>query len=420
MNYLKIILTSLFFLLARPAAVQAGPVTAEALYQTLQDRIYQIQVIDLASNKKSSIGSGFQITEDGLIATNYHVVSEYIHAPEQYRVEYQGQDGRSGQLTIQGIDIIHDLAVLKGALNNKTFLPLSLSPLSKGTRIFAIGNPHDLGMSIISGIFNGLLEKSLYEKILFSGALNPGMSGGPAINEQGNVIGINVSTAGNDLSFLVPVKYLDRLVRHYQIKKETDFASQIEQQVFDNQKYFMEILLSSDWKKTRLGDVTVVAELTDYFKCWGKTDDDSEQLYEHTYTACASPDSVFISQDFDTGTVDFRYDWFDAEALSRFQFYNIYSDRFAGSFSTNSVTRDDVGNYQCNTGFVKLAGHNWKIAQCFRKYKNFKGLFDVSLTMASIDYNHKGLLVNMNMAGVEKKLAIAFSRKYMESIQWQN
>ena len=408
-------------LMAALDSLHAEPVTAEALYQTLQDRIYQIQVVDLASNKKSSIGSGFLVAADGLLATNYHVVSEYIHAPDQYRVEYLSQGGESGELKIRDLDIVHDLALVEGAPENKSFLTLSIATLFKGAKIFSIGNPHDLGMSIVSGTYNGLLEKSLYEKILFSGSLNPGMSGGPAINEQGQVVGVNVSTAGNDLSFLVPAKYLNRLIKRQSMPLEhTDFDSRIGQQIFDNQKYFMETILSSEWKTTLLGEVTVPAELMGYFKCWGKTDDDSEQLYEHTYTACASPDSIYVSEDFETGTIDFRYDWFVATELNRFQFYNLFSDQFASSYSTNRATKDDVGNYLCNTEFVQLAGRTWKLAQCFRKYKKFKDLYDMSLTMASVDDNHKGLLLNMNASGVERKLAMAFSRKYLESIQWQN
>ncbi len=57
-----------------PAAV---PITDEAqrVYGAYGDAIYQVQTIDLTSGKKSSIGSGFQFTADGLVATNYHVVA---------------------------------------------------------------------------------------------------------------------------------------------------------------------------------------------------------------------------------------------------------------------------------------------------------------------------------------------------------
>ena len=55
-----------------------------------------------------------------------------------------------------------------------------------------MGNPHDLGMTIIEGTYNGLIQTSRFQKILFSGSLNSGMSGGPAMDDKGRVIGVGV------------------------------------------------------------------------------------------------------------------------------------------------------------------------------------------------------------------------------------
>lgn len=397
--------------------LQAAPVTAEDLYRNLQDRIYQIQVIDLASDKKSSLGSGFLISDDGLIATNYHVVADYIHAPDKYRIEYLDSTGSKGKLEIRDIDVIHDLAIVAADIKGKIHLELSDVSLSKGARIFAIGNPHDLGMSIVEGTFNGLLEKSLYERILFSGSLNPGMSGGPALNQHGQVIGINVATAGNDLSFLVPVKYLQALVGQLKQLSSDDLMIRIGEQLYNNQQHFMKQILSIEWKTMSLGESVVPAELLDYFKCWGKSDIEKEKLYDHTYSACSSPDSIFVSQQLNTASIDFRYDWYDAHSLNRFQFYNLYSDKFAGSFSTNRAGKEDVSNYQCNTDFVWLAEKSWKAVMCLRKYKKFPQLYDVSLSMAQVEFNTKGLLVNMNASGLSRENAIGLTRKFMENIQ---
>jgi hypothetical protein len=401
--------------------LSASPITAEDLYRDLHDRIFQIQVIDLVSNKKSSIGSGFLVSDSGHIATNYHVVADIIHAPEKYRIEYLDSQGRSGLLQLRAIDVIHDLAIVSGEVHSEEFLPLSPQPLSKGAHIYAIGNPHDLGMSIIEGTFNGLLDKSQYQKILFSGSLNPGMSGGPALDQRGRVIGVNVSTAGNDLSFLVPVGYLRQLVeRMGRVDSDTDFGERIEQQILQNQQQYMQNILDASWKMVELGAARVPAELQEYFKCWGKTDNEEDRVYEHTYTACASPDSIYISSRFNTGNIDFRYDWYDAGQLNSFQFYTLYEQKFAGSYSTNSADKEDVTNYRCKTDFVDISGRPWKIALCFRNYRKFSSLYDISLTMAQIQHDDRGLLVNMNATGLGQDMALAFARKYMESIEWRD
>mgnify|MGYP001154024633 CR=1 FL=1 len=73
---------------------------AEAIFKQLAPSLYQIRLIDNASGEKSSIGSGFQITADGVIATNYHVISGYARHPEKYRIEYLDHKGNKATLTL--------------------------------------------------------------------------------------------------------------------------------------------------------------------------------------------------------------------------------------------------------------------------------------------------------------------------------
>lgn len=418
LRYLGVLVASL----AVPAQAVTTLVTAEDIYRDLQDRIFQVQVVDTASNKKVSIGTGFRVSADGLIATNYHVVAGYLHAPTQYRVEYLAHDGSSGVARVRDIDVIHDLAIVQAELPGDAYLELTATSLSKGARIYAIGNPRDLGMSIVEGNYNGLLEKSLYEKILFSGALNPGMSGGPALNRKGEVIGVNVSTAGNELSFLVPVRYLRNLLDEVRqaAGSDIDLIQRITQQLQASQQRTMQQLLDAKWKTMQLGQAVVPAELSSYFKCWGQTESKPERLYSYTYSACASPDNIYISDHFDTGSIDFRYDLLSTEKLNSRQFYNLYTQKFANGYSSNQAAEEDVGNYRCNTRFVDMSGKTWKAVVCFRAYKKFKGLYDVSLTMASLGSETSGLLVNLNASGMDKANAMALVRKFMESIAWQN
>ncbi len=255
---------------------QASMIDDEAkfFYNKYQDRVFQIRVIENASGKKSVTGSGFQITPDGHIATNYHVVSDFIYYPDLYRLEYVRPSGETGNLTLLDVDAVHDLAVVIGNDLHEAYIPLGSASLEKGTRIYSLGNPLDLGMSIVEGTYNGLLEKRLYEEIFFSGSLNPGMSGGPAVDGEGNVVGINVSGIfwGNQLCFLVPVHYLAALLED--VKKNTskpvsNFYQRIEEQLIKNQEYFASVLLETDWKTEPLGDAVVPAEIADFIECWG-------------------------------------------------------------------------------------------------------------------------------------------------------
>ena len=87
-----------------------------------------------------------------------------------------------------------------------------------------------------------MAEKSFHDKILFSGALNPGMSGGPAIDGIGQVVGVNVSTAGNDISFLVPVQFLSVLLDRTDPAgpdASINLHERIEAQLLDNQQKYL-------------------------------------------------------------------------------------------------------------------------------------------------------------------------------------
>ena len=144
---------------------------AERIYQQYQNLVYQIHVVDLATGKKSAAGSGFQISAQGHIATNFHVISDAVHYPKRFRIKYFN-DKSSGLLEVLDFDVVHDLAILKGKADLKEtgFLEMAEEPLVNGARIYALGNLLDYGKKIVEGTFNGLMDRLFYPKILFSGA----------------------------------------------------------------------------------------------------------------------------------------------------------------------------------------------------------------------------------------------------------
>lgn len=244
---------------------------AQTLYNNNSQYIVQIQVIELVSSKKSSIGSGFLISGDGLIATNYHVISSYIHQPDKYRVEYTNEDNENGDLKVEDIDVINDLAILKSAISSEVYLELSQKLPENGEPIYSMGNPLDLGSAVVPGTYNGYISSSYYHRIHFTGSINPGMSGGPVFNQLNEVIGVNVATSGNQISFLIPVDKLKKLLNEYLARNEDpiDFNKRIREQLIDNQKKLMKSIFSIDWGREKLGDAEVFSKLSEFVTCWG-------------------------------------------------------------------------------------------------------------------------------------------------------
>src|SRR5512147_717524 len=187
---------------------QAQPVpgTTPEIFKQFSEYVVKIEVVETGSAAKASTGTGFVADPSGRLVTNYHVISKLVHSPERYRIDVIDVAGGTTVATVLGVDVVYDLAVLRTARRPKGHLVFESKPVEQGTRLYSLGHPHDLGLSIVEGTHNGLLKHTLYPKVHFTGSLNPGMSGGPTLTQAGKVVGVNVATEGNQISFLVPAE----------------------------------------------------------------------------------------------------------------------------------------------------------------------------------------------------------------------
>jgi serine protease Do len=407
---------------ARPA--QAAPATDEAqrIFGSHGAAIYQVQTIDLATGKKSSIGSGFQFTPDGLIASNYHVVSDVVRHPENNRLEYLQGQGTKGTLRVLAVDVLHDLSILKMEKPGKDFLNLGTSELPKGTRLFSLGNPHDIGFTIIEGTYNGYSKESFVDKIHFSGSLNPGMSGGPALSHDGRVVGINVSTAGNQISFLVPVEPLKALFAEVE-KRGRDYnflahaKSHISAQLLKGQQRTVGALLGRKWESVPFGPLEVPGRVHDALKCWGMPMHQEKDPFRYYRSLCSTQDRTFLGEDFDTGRLGYRYDYIKGgEKMDTVRFNAFYQQQY-GAPEGGDGREDDVTNYDCSSGFVDAAARRWKTSFCARQYKAYPEVYDMQLFMAMVGGGREGVIISLWAQGVSKESALALAKRFMTEIR---
>ncbi len=394
---------------------------AQQLFEQLRGRVYQVRVIDIASGDKYSIGSGFQVSASGLVATNFHVVSSYVHDQHKYRLELAHKDGQTTDIELQAIDVINDLAILHSSKLSTVYLPLSSASLKQGDRIFSMGNPHDLGMTIIEGTYNGLVQHVRHRQILFSGSLNAGMSGGPALDPQGRVIGINVAKGGDDISFLVPVGKLHELMQQVEsgMHAETSFAERIRQDLHDDQDSFFHSILSQDLAVDQLGQVSVPSRFAANLRCWGHTKDDAKVYFIGVHQHCQSEDAIYVSNTLYTGRMTYDFEWITTERLNPFQFYQAVSTRFKHRHPNSSSDEEEVGSFTCHQQLLGFANQRWQVSSCFRRYLKYDGLYDASLAMVSIDHNDEALLVKFAASGISRENAVNLFKRVMESIEWK-
>ena len=288
-----------------------------------------------------------------------------------------------------------------------------------------MGNPFDLGMSIVEGIYNGLMEDSLYKKILFSGSINPGMSGGPALNKAGEVIGINVSTAGNEVSFLVPVEHLAQLRARSggagSVGNVGHAVEKTDRRATDGKPgSIRQAFARSSLEHLGGGRSESPGELLNVFKCWGKSEDKEKDLYNYAYINCSTSDTIFLSPGFSTGNIVYKYFWLTSKGLNLIQFYNLYENHFRVPNPYENAGEEDVTNFNCDNDFVGIGGGTRRRFGARASTKKFPGLYDINLSLALVDRNDRGLLAEVVVLGISKANAIEFARKFLKEIQWQS
>ena len=133
-----------------------------------------------------AIGSGFFFSNDGLILTADHVVRS------SKTVTVETRDGTELEATVIRRDRDADLAVLKVSARASHCLPLSSQLPQIGAEVFAFGAPagEKLAFSVTKGIVSGIREIDGQQLLQTDAAVNPGSSGGPLINANGEVVGV--------------------------------------------------------------------------------------------------------------------------------------------------------------------------------------------------------------------------------------
>uniref|UniRef100_G1NJQ1 HtrA serine peptidase 3 n=1 Tax=Meleagris gallopavo TaxID=9103 RepID=G1NJQ1_MELGA len=165
-------------------------------------------------NVPLSSGSGFIMSDTGLIVTNAHVVSSTNAISGRQQLKVQLQNGDTYEATIRDIDKKSDIATIK--IHPKKKLPVLLlghsADLRPGEFVVAIGSPFALQNTVTTGIVStaqrdgkelGLRDSDM-DYIQTDAIINYGNSGGPLVNLDGEVIGINTLKVTAGISFAIP------------------------------------------------------------------------------------------------------------------------------------------------------------------------------------------------------------------------
>jgi len=183
--------------------VSSGGLTATQIYAKDSTGVV---TINAKSARASDLGTGIVINDKGLILTNDHV----IEGAESITVRTGGSASVTRAARVVGEEANEDLALIEvnpAGMGLKPLTLVSSSSVQVGDEVYAIGNPYGLEKTLTTGIVSALNRQisapdghAITGAIQTDAALNPGNSGGPLIDEAGQVIGVNSQIASEQAS----------------------------------------------------------------------------------------------------------------------------------------------------------------------------------------------------------------------------
>jgi serine protease Do len=416
------------------AAAETPPSGAEGVYAAVRPRLLEVRTIVKATDDQSTLGSGALVSADGLAITNYHVVSQYALQPSDYNLEYRTVEGTRGPLQLLAIDVADDLALVKlegHDLPHFTVEPGSIiASLAKGERLYSMGYPLDLGFTIVEGTYNGPVDRDYNERIHFSGALNPGMSGGPTVAADGRLVGINVAKRldGEQVSFLVPARFAAALIARAKDAAPpslADIRAEIGRQLTQRQADIVHAFDTAGYATATFGRYQAAKSLVPWMTCWAHTNADQtpKPRAATSSSTCTSETSLFVAHDLNTGGIFISHEYVRSRDLNQFQFAAFLAQQArqpaslggpAGKWKTRARCHDEVIAAPASGDRPPLRAR-W----CASAYRDFPGLYDVSLLAVTEDSGTDALVSRITLQGFTFENAVALSRHALEAVQWK-
>jgi hypothetical protein len=429
------------------AAATAGAASAPAataptgagqrIYERIRPQLLQVRTLLKTQDSQSSVGSGFLVDEAGHLVTNYHVVSQYALQPTRHRLVYATVDGRQGALQLLAFDVVNDLALLKPvdpaplAGRGSVLLRPVNEPLPRGARIYSMGNPLDVGFAVAEGSFNGPVERSFLETLFFGGSLSGGLSGGPALDEQGRLVGVNVAARrdGEQVSFLVPAAPVRVLIERGRgaTPITTPAWAEITKQLLAHEARLTERFIAQPWRNAGHPRYTIPVPQETLLRCWGRGSPQAVRGLQFERSDCEMDNRIFVNGALLTGFLTVRHEAYDGSKLGALRF----AERYSGSFRNEFMGRDDrqrtaprCVERQVRSGPAGAPGTDQaaplplKAVICLRAYKKLEGLHDLSVLVATLDGSVQGVQGRLDAYGISAASAQRLAQHYLDGYAW--
>ena len=396
--------------------------SARVRLDAARDSVIQIRGFYRDATTSAFHGSGFAVGTDGFIVTNYHVVSEAVLYPRSYRLEYVTSEGRTGRLQVYAVDVRNDLAAVRAEELDLPPLRLRTQIPRQGARAYSIGFPLNLGLTITEGVANGLVSTAFDQRIHYTGAINSGMSGGPALDAAGGVYGVNVSVISSRqlVGFVVPARHIEPLLERARAPLDGTLSARqardmLTQQALVHESSVLEPGPPATATQTVYG-YRLPTRVGPTFECSTNGDSAARGRIQIETIGCSARAGVLLQMDLEVGNIQFQHRVLRASELQPLQFTTRVNE-IAQGYRRSGLSRH-VAPYACRDALVSLDGFDARVTTCARQYRLFAGLFDIAVIVTSINSTEHALVSQLDLRGVGFEPGMQFVRRYLGAMRW--
>jgi hypothetical protein len=399
--------------------------SARKVYEQARSQLVQIRTVLKGQASQTSVGSGFVVTQDGLIVTNFHVVSEAALKPERHELSTSPPTGREAPLQILQLDVLHDLALLRAAdSRGKTFDALAVP--TRGPAAGA-GRAHLLARQPARRRLRGRpghVQRDGQAQLLSADLLRRRALGRHERRARARR-GRATSSASTSPAASTASRSASSCRRPSRARcwRAAATRRRSRARLPDRRRAAAEAPGAADralpaqgWKSATHPRYLVPVPPDVFMRCWGSSEPSRTGGMDFERSDCVMDTRIFVGE-FNTGTISLRHESYDGSKLGALRF----ASRYSQSFRNESFTRLSAQHQtkpRCNEEFVDRDGLPLRAVVCMRAYKKLPQLYDVSVLVATLDQAESGVQGRFDAQGVSFGNAQKLRQHYLDAFKW--
>lgn len=389
----------------------------EQLFDQVRPSVVDLQIVNSTTGAVLASATGFVAHKPTWVVSNFHAVASHVMGYEKFptHVVAHGVKGQRRVMQVIAVDVHSDLAILQTDIGFQgSPLKLNTEDTAIGQRGYSFGNPNRTGISIVEGLFNNYIGFSRKTQ-LFAGQISHGMSGGPVIDREGVVRGINVALVRSmpGMTYVIPAQKLQALFED--TEESTDEFSPRDLATYQVHHLTTSIadFVPSSSNKQNIGNFSAPTKYCSSNNLHKDTD-----WFRATEWECMLTGSLSFTSALDVAESSYKIKNFNTDRLGGIGSRTLMSKHFKDFMSELELVKTEhYGPWRCTSHRSKNSqGLNFRYRWCERAILLLDNLFEVHVHAKGPKHGNEQLLVGMSLRGYTKEDAKKIWNRIAERI----